>query len=187
MQALHNAVPVFEIVLVRALVSGLVTSLSARANGVPVFGRTAPQVRFPSPHMPCRRAPAQTPTLRTRPCTRMRPQALLIARGVIGGSAMTLSYEALVRLPLADSTVIFYVCPALTALLCWALLGERFGWLTGLGCGASLAGVVLVAQPPWLLGGGVEWTHDRLLGMGFGFGGATLAAGAYTCIRLIGK
>lgn len=43
-------------------------------------------------------------------------------------------------------------------------------------------------QPPWLLGSAaVEWSHERLLGMVFGFAGAALAAGAYICIRLIGK
>lgn len=52
----------FEIVVVRALVSTLVTSLSCRAGGVPIFGRTA-------------------------------PQALLIARGVIGGTAMTVRWK----------------------------------------------------------------------------------------------
>lgn len=109
-KGINPAIPVFEIVVVRALVSGAVTSLSCRAGGLPIFGKTA-------------------------------PQWLLIARGVIGGSAMTLSYvsgglvgggrvcrlayypvfscnrhiatssaccrlpqEALVRLPIADST-----------------------------------------------------------------------------------
>ncbi|KAL4420523.1 hypothetical protein ABPG75_010179 [Micractinium tetrahymenae] len=154
---IQGHIPVFEIVVVRALVSTLVTSLSCRAGGVPTFGRTA-------------------------------PQALLIARGVIGGTAKTVSYEALVRLPLADSTVIFYTCPVITALLAWLLLGERFTWVMAAGCGASLAGVLLVAQPPWLLGdSAVEWSHERLLGMVFGFAGAALAAGAYICIRLIGK
>ncbi len=85
-------------------------------------------------------------------------------------------------------TVIFYICPALTALLAWLLLGEAFGWLTAGGCLASLAGVALVAQPPWLAGsGGSEWGPQRALGTVFGFAGASLAAGAYICIRTIGK
>lgn len=61
LKGINPAIPVFEIVVVRALVSGAVTSLSCRAGGLPIFGKTA-------------------------------PQWLLIARGVIGGSAMTLSY-----------------------------------------------------------------------------------------------
>lgn len=48
--------------------------------------------------------------------------------------------------PPGAQTVIFYTCPVLTALLAWLLLGERFTWLMAVGCGASLAGVVLVAQ-----------------------------------------
>ncbi len=61
LKGINPAIPVFEIVVVRALVSGAVTSLSCRAGGLPIFGQTA-------------------------------PQWLLIARGVIGGSAMTFSY-----------------------------------------------------------------------------------------------
>jgi len=84
--------------------------------------------------------------------------------------------------------VIFYLCPALTAVLAWMLLGESFGWLTAAGCLASLFGVVLVAQPPWLVGGAaVEWSHQRPLGTALGVASAALAAGAYICIRLIGK
>lgn len=91
------------------------------------------------------------------------------------------------RLQTPPPPVIFYLSPAITALLCWLLLGEAFGWLTAAGCGASLTGVLLVAQPPWLLGGAAEWSHQRLLGTIFGVCGAALAAGAYACIRLIGK
>ncbi len=65
---LQGHIPVFEIVVVRALVSTIVTSLSCRAGGVPVFGRTA-------------------------------PQALLIARGVIGGTAMTVRQGQLPGMP----------------------------------------------------------------------------------------
>ena len=61
LKGINPTIPVFEIVVVRALVSGAVTSLSCRAGGLPIFGQTA-------------------------------PQWLLIARGIIGGSAMTLSY-----------------------------------------------------------------------------------------------
>jgi drug/metabolite transporter (DMT)-like permease len=74
--------------------------------------------------------------------------------------------------------------PVFTALLGLPLLGESFGWRTSLGCCASLAGVALVAQPG---SAAVGWGRQRLWGMAFGFGGAVLAAGAYICIRLIGK
>ena len=71
-KVVEDAIPVFEIVVVRALVSGTVTALACRLRSLPLFGSQA-------------------------------PVALLVARGVIGALAMTTSYEAIVRLPLADS------------------------------------------------------------------------------------
>ncbi|KAI3429294.1 hypothetical protein D9Q98_005390 [Chlorella vulgaris] len=112
------------------------------------------------------------------------PLILKLARGTIGATAMVLSYESIVRLPLGDSTVIFFLSPIFTALLGYLLLGESFGLLTSLGCCASLAGVVMVAQPG---SAAVDWSQRRLLGMAFGFTAALLAAGAYICIRQIGK
>ena len=47
------------------------------------------------------------------------------------------SYLSIVRLPLADSTVIFFLSPAITAVLAWLLLGEVSGW-----CGVGWVGVV---------------------------------------------
>ena len=105
------------------------------------------------------------------------------------------------RLPLADSITILFANPAICAVLGWVLLGEQFGLLTVAGCLASLAGVVMVAQPPFLLhwvssgDGGTatavapqqEWTHDRMVGMCLGVAGAFLAAAAYILIRTIGK
>ena len=58
---------------------------------------------------------------------------------------------------------IMYSNPVLCALLAWALRGERLGAVACLGIGATLAGVVLVSQPPFLFGGHA-WTHMRLLG-----------------------
>lgn len=60
---------------------------------------------------------------------------------------------------------------------------------------ASLAGVVLVAQPPLvlrLLGLGPaaeqqEWSSDRLAGVVLGVAGALLASLAYVTIRVIGQ
>ena len=60
-------------------------------------------------------------------------------------------------------------------------------------CLASLAGVVLIAQPPFILHlfsaavAQQPWTHMRAVGMALGVTGALLAACAYVSIRLIGK
>lgn len=179
---LQHAIPVFEIILCRALFAGVTTVLSCRAKGLPIFGSTA-------------------------------PLPIKLARGIVGATAMICCYESIVRLPLSDSvrgrwcigwpqpalrsqsclnshpsqssqTVIFFLSPAFTAILGYLLLGEKFGWLTAAGCSASLGGVVMVAQPG---SAAVDWSRQRLLGMVFGFAGAVLAAGAYICIRQIGK
>ncbi|EFN59580.1 hypothetical protein CHLNCDRAFT_132944 [Chlorella variabilis] len=149
----QHAIPVFEIILCRALFAGVTTVLSCRAKGLPIFGSTA-------------------------------PLPIKLARGIVGATAMICCYESIVRLPLSDSTVIFFLSPAFTAILGYLLLGEKFGWLTAAGCSASLGGVVMVAQPG---SAAVDWSRQRLLGMVFGFAGAVLAAGAYICIRQIGK
>lgn len=98
----------FEIVLIRAAISASLTAASCRANGYPLLGKTAPQVGAGGPPKgPARvRAPPPLPHACLTAGTlarHARAQWLLVARGVIGASAMTLSYEALVRLPLADS------------------------------------------------------------------------------------
>lgn len=184
----ESRIPVFQIVLARGLFSALATTAACRLKGIPTFGHGAPLI-------------------------------LKLARGTIGATAMVLSYESIVRLPLGDSvsgtcclpttllltgahnavwsttklatllllpsqTVIFFLSPIFTALLGYLLLGESFGLLTSLGCCASLAGVVMVAQPG---SAAVDWSQRRLLGMAFGFTAALLAAGAYICIRQIGK
>ena len=90
--------------------------------------------------------------------------------------------------PCLPKVSIFFISPALTAVLAWLLLGEAFGWLTATGCLASLVGVVLVAQPPFLLhSGGPAWTRQRALGTLCGVLWAASTAAAYICIRSIGK
>lgn len=101
--------------------------------------------------------------------------------------SMLCRYAALARLPLADSVSIFFIGPALTAVLGRIVLGEPAGLHTALGCCASLAGVVVVTQPPFLFGGAATtWTPARLAGVGFAVGGAWLGAASYVIIRRIG-
>jgi len=58
----------------------------------------------------------------------------------------------------------------------------------------SLAGVVLVAQPPFIMrllgiqaGPEQEWTQGRLVGMALGLAGAVFSSLAYVTIRVIGR
>ena len=58
---------------------------------------------------------------------------------------------------------LFYTHPALVVALAWLCKGELVGGLGVLGMLASLLGVVLVAQPPFLTGGS-EWSAQQLKG-----------------------
>ncbi|KAL4425857.1 hypothetical protein ABPG75_009873 [Micractinium tetrahymenae] len=133
--------------------------------------------------------------LRDTPLLGRPPFLLLDLRGTLGTASMVAFYLSLVKLPLADSITLLFLNPAFCALLGRALLGERVDWLTGIGCLASLAGVVLVAQPPFVLhllglvpaGAHQEWSHDRLAGIVLGVAGAVLASLAYITICVIGQ
>lgn len=158
-----QGVPVFQVVVIRSLLSMLLTLVTAAVRRTPmrsVYGQ-------------------------------LRHWPLLGARGLVGAAAMTLFYESLIRLPLGDAMTIMFCNPAICSVLAWVLLGEAFGLLTVLGCLASMAGVALVARPPFLFGealaAGGEWTRDRTVGMVFAVAGAFVSSGALLAIRVIGK
>ena len=58
---------------------------------------------------------------------------------------------------------LFYTHPAMVVALAWLCKGELVGGLGVLGMLASLLGVMLVAQPPFLTGGS-EWSTHQLTG-----------------------
>ena len=76
----------------------------------------------------------------------------LLARGVVGATALSLFYFGIGRLPLGDAVTIQYTAPVWTALTAALLLGERLRALVVGGAALSLAGVVLVSRPTILFG-----------------------------------
>lgn len=105
---------------------------------------------------------------------------LLVLRSLVGFAALTCFYFAVVRLPLAEATVIHFTNPVFTALLAVPLLGERLRrreWLLAL---AGLGGVVLVAQPSFLFG---RASPLDSLGVAAALAASVLAALAYVLIR----
>ena len=80
---------------------------------------------------------------------------LLLSRGVIGVSALSLFYFAIGRLPLGDATAIFYIAPVWTALSAVFILRERTARLVVAGMVVSLVGVALTAKPTFLFGDGL--------------------------------
>ncbi|WP_369795481.1 DMT family transporter [Synechococcus sp. GFB01] len=110
---------------------------------------------------------------------------LLIWRGLVGSLALLCVYAALVRLPLAAATVIQYLYPTLTALLAWLVLGEPLSRRLLAAVALGWSGVVLVAQPGRLLGGGGGAGSLGLppLAVLTALVGAVLTAVAYVSVR----
>lgn len=78
---------------------------------------------------------------------------LLLARGVVGVTALSLLYFALPRIPLGDATALFYLTPIWTAVAAVFVLRERTAGAVIVGMVVSLAGVALIAKPSFLFGG----------------------------------
>jgi drug/metabolite transporter (DMT)-like permease len=117
-----GAVPVAQLILLRALISVALTALLASAAKTrPIAGRRA-------------------------------NRGLLAARGLAGVVAVTLWYVSLQRLPLGDAVAISLLGPPLTALLAFLLLREVLGLAGACGCCCALLGVLVVAKPPFLFG-----------------------------------
>jgi len=110
-----------------------------------------------------------------------REPGLLVLRGVLGFIALTAFYFAVVRLPLAEVTVIHYTNPVFTALAAALFLSERIRLVEVLLAFLSLAGVALVARPRFLFGG--ELPALDPLGAAAALAGAVFSAFAYVTVR----
>lgn len=60
---------------------------------------------------------------------------------------------------------LYFVYPAITVIMAWLIYGEVATWVSAAGCAVSLLGVVFIAQPPVLFGGGVKYDMTHWLGM----------------------
>jgi drug/metabolite transporter (DMT)-like permease len=99
----------------------------------------------------------------------------LMLRGLLGFGGLTGYYIAIVRLPLADATVLQNAVPLLTTVLAWWLLDEDIGWPTAFAIACGIVGVTLIVRP----------TGDGLdpLGVGAGLGAVTCSSIAYVTVR----
>ena len=111
-------------------------------------------------------------------------QRALLWRGAFGCLGLTCFYASLVRLPLAEATLLQYTNPIWATVLAAVLLHERVGRRELLCLAASVAGVVLVVRPAALLGlGGAA---IPLGAVGVALLGSVGSAAAYVIIRGIG-
>lgn len=109
---------------------------------------------------------------------------LLVIRGLVGFLPLVAGFYAFATLPMADAVVLFNTAPIWAALLSFLLLGERLGY-AGMTCaGASLAGVALVARPPFLFQG--QAALDPL-GVSAALTAAFFAGLIFTLIRKISR
>ena len=113
-----------------------------------------------------------------------RRQRALLWRGALGCLGLTCFYASLVRLPLAEATLLQYTNPIWAAVLAAVLLGERVGRREALCLAASVVGVVLVVRPAALLGTG--GAAIPLGAVGVALLGSLGSAAAYVTIRAIG-
>ncbi len=104
-----------------------------------------------------------------------------VVRAVVGGSAMFLSFAGLVRLPIADATAIGYTTPLVTVILAAWLLRERVRIHRWSAVVIGLAGVLLILTD-YVGGGGGDQPDRSLVGAGFQFAAAVLAA--YVAIHI---
>jgi len=103
-------------------------------------------------------------------------------RALFGFATLSCYFYAVIHLPLADATVIYFIHPVLTAIAAAVVLGEHMGWREVLFVGISLLGVVLVARPGFLApaGGGLD-----PLAVGVALAAAVFSTGSWVTIRSI--
>ena len=114
-----------------------------------------------------------------------RRQLGLVLRGVFGCLGLTCFYASLVRLPLAEATLLQYTNPLWAALLAAVLLGERVGRRELACLAASAVGVLLVVRPSGLPGGAPGATLPTGA-VAVALLGALASAAAYVTIRRLG-
>lgn len=108
---------------------------------------------------------------------------LLGLRGLVGFAALLCTFHAIALLPLADASVILLTQPIWTAVAATFFLREHAGAKVWLGSALALGGVLLVAKPQALFGGGAE--HLDVLGVVLALVAALLSAGAYVAVRAL--
>lgn len=132
---------------------------------------------------------------------------LLLARGMFGFASTLALYVSLQSLSLSDATVITFLSPLATGFLAYLLLHEPFTARERIAGVLSLAGVTLIARPSFLFGNSAgqgtpedgdidlptpadpdsESEAARIIGILVALSGVWLMAGAWVCLRRIGK
>ncbi len=87
---------------------------------------------------------------------RGRNPRLLVTRGLFGFGALCGFFYSVIRLPLAEATVIHFTHPIFTAVLAWFYLQERATARLWGAIALGLAGMLLITRPAVLFAGAVS-------------------------------
>lgn len=111
---------------------------------------------------------------------------MLILRGIIGSVSLMLQFYAFRHMPLADASVIVFSVPVFVAVFARVFLGEPCGFFHAVVVVFTVAGVVLIARPPFLFGVLSEaYTEENWWGVAAAVCGTVVAANVYVILRVL--
>ena len=116
---------------------------------------------------------------------RGRRRGLLLLRGSLGFVALTSFYYAVIRLPLADVTVIQYTNPVFTAIFAAVAIGEGLRRREMALALVAMTGVIIMVRPAFLFGG--DLSALPALPAGVALVGAVFSAAASVTVRFLGR
>jgi drug/metabolite transporter (DMT)-like permease len=106
---------------------------------------------------------------------------LLLLRGTLGSAALICFFFSLLHLPLGEATLIQNMNPVFATVLAAIFLKEHLRAPEIACLGASLAGVLFIAQPTWLFGAAAEAANP--VHIVIALGGALCSGTAYALVR----
>ena len=112
-------------------------------------------------------------------------RGVLLLRGLFGFGGLSCFYYAVVHLPLAEATVLQYMNPLWAALFGAIFLAERMARREVLLVALAMMGVILIARPAILFGGGTAALDG--VAVGAGLLGAALSGAAYVTVRELSR
>ena len=112
-------------------------------------------------------------------------RAMLLGRGIVGFIALSGFYYSVVHMPLASATVVQYTNPIFAALFAVPVLRERITARDFIALIVSIFGVLLIAQPSFLVRG--FEVDQNLLPVAIGLTGAVGSGAAYVLVRKLSK
>lgn len=106
---------------------------------------------------------------------------MICFQGSVGGWTLVLLFFTFRRLPLGDATTIIFSSPVFVMVLSFIILREPCGFFRTLIVGLLLAGVVLIAKPPFIFQFFIHVEHDYDI---VGYASAMLAT-LFTALNIV--